>query len=103
MLKQIRELITRSRAVEKSTSGYKDACHQRFNTEREAKDFIEDWNDAYADIWRREIRKGLHGGWKAKSLRLNPASALVKMENEGDTVESLVSNLKRLNMEETKE
>jgi hypothetical protein len=90
--------------VEKSTSGYKDACHQRFNTELEAREFIEDWNDAYADILRWEVRKGLHGGWKARNLKLNLVSVFLKMENEGDTIETLVSNLKRLNVEKgTKE
>ncbi|KAJ5873622.1 uncharacterized protein N7473_013181 [Penicillium subrubescens] len=82
-----------------STSQYQNACHQRFNTEREARGFIEDWNDAYADAWRWEIRKGLHDGWKAKSLKFDPESALAKMGSEGDTVESPIMNLKGLNLE----
>ncbi|RJE27008.1 hypothetical protein PHISCL_00709 [Aspergillus sclerotialis] len=54
------------------------ACHERFSTEQEAKQFIEDWKDAYADTWRRAIRQALDNGWRPKDMELDIEPFLVR-------------------------
>ncbi|KAJ5364459.1 uncharacterized protein N7496_010172 [Penicillium cataractarum] len=82
--------------VENATKGVKYACQQRFDTESEAKEFIDDWNEAFADIWRQEIRDGLKDGWRVKSLDLDLASVLTKRSNEANAESDLVSRLNQL-------
>ncbi|KAK2741271.1 hypothetical protein FQN55_008368 [Onygenales sp. PD_40] len=51
-----------------AVEGVDSACHQRFDTELEARRFIEEWKDAHADTWRREIRKALDQQWLGTKL-----------------------------------
>lgn len=81
-----RQLI-RSRKARIRTEGT-TACFEGFRTEEEASDFIEDWKDAYADVWRREIRRGLDNGWRPRDMAfeieavLSPAQAQVLQDLE---------------------
>ncbi|KAJ6126045.1 hypothetical protein N7471_010538 [Penicillium samsonianum] len=61
------------------------ACHERFNTKKEAEDFIESWKDAYADVWRREIRQSLDNGWRPRDMKLNIGSILCKEDGNNVT------------------
>ncbi|KAK6823444.1 hypothetical protein RU639_006144 [Aspergillus parasiticus] len=63
------------------------ACHQRFRTQQEAEQFIETWKDAYADVWRREIRQGLDKGWKPKDMEFDAGLFLDRGNNNGTTKE----------------
>ncbi|KAB8199471.1 zinc-binding domain-containing protein [Aspergillus parasiticus] len=63
------------------------ACHQRFRTQQEAEQFIETWKDAYADVWRREIRQGLDKGWKPKDMEFDAGLLLDRGNNNGTTKE----------------
>ncbi|KAL2818255.1 hypothetical protein BDW59DRAFT_165587 [Aspergillus cavernicola] len=63
-------------AVEKVTKGFKSACHQRFDSEREAKEFIQDWKDAYAE-----------------DLKFDIASTLIKIDGKVDTDENVLAKL----------
>lgn len=72
-----------------AVEGITSACHQRFDTEEEAKKFIEDWKDAYAEIWRRAIRQGLDDGWKPKDMDVDIGKFLTKMDDKVGNVETL--------------
>ena len=88
--------LTCNREVENATKGVKFACQQRFDTESEATEFIDDWNEAFADIWRREIKLGLKDGWRARSLDFDLASVLTKRSNEANAESDLVLRLNQL-------
>ncbi|KAJ5263826.1 hypothetical protein N7478_011431 [Penicillium angulare] len=88
--------LTSNREVEDATKGVKYACQQCFDTEYEAREFIDDWNEAFADIWHHEIKSGLKDGWRARSLSLNLASVLVKENHEPSTETDMVSKFERL-------
>lgn len=46
------------------------ACHKRFRTRAQAEAFIEDWKEAFADVWRRAIKKGLDQGLRPRDMKL---------------------------------
>lgn len=79
-----RRLIEYRRA-EKATTGT-TACFRRFETEGEAEEFIREWKDAYADVWRRAIRQGLDNGWKPKDMEFDISLLLVR-QNGGNILE----------------
>jgi hypothetical protein len=93
-------LLTICRTAEKSTKGFKSACHQRFDTEWEAREFIKDWNDSFAEIWCWAIKKGLCDGWKPKGLKLDLASILMKTETAMSPQENLLSKLEQWNVKD---
>lgn len=47
------------------------ACHKRFNTEAQAKAFIEDWKEAFAEVVRREVKEGLDRGLRPRNMNLS--------------------------------
>ncbi|KAL4749321.1 hypothetical protein BDW72DRAFT_204863 [Aspergillus terricola var. indicus] len=57
--------------VRKATEKFESACHQRFNTQDEAEEFIEQWRLACSEVWQREIIKKLHDGWLLRDLSFN--------------------------------
>lgn len=73
--------LTEYRDAEEEIKGT-TASYERFSTEREAEEFIEEWKNAYADSWRWEIRQGLNNGWIPKDMKLDVGSFLVKMDSE---------------------
>ncbi|KAL4812454.1 hypothetical protein BDW67DRAFT_178689 [Aspergillus spinulosporus] len=83
--------------AKKAIDKFKSACHQRFNTQDEAEEFIELWRLACSEVWQREIRQKLHKGWLLRDLSFNTESIL-KRENEGDPGEDLTSMMNDLNM-----
>ncbi|CBF82335.1 hypothetical protein AN9202.2 [Aspergillus nidulans FGSC A4] len=68
--------------VRKATDYFESACHQRFNTQDEAEEFIEQWRLACSEVWQREIREKLQNGWLLNDLSFNTESIL-KKEDEG--------------------
>ncbi|KAL4762226.1 RNase H1/viroplasmin domain-containing protein [Aspergillus foveolatus] len=60
--------------VKKATDNFKSACHQRFNTQDEAEQFIEQWRLACSEVWQREIRKALQNGWLLNDLSFKSRS-----------------------------
>jgi len=90
------------RATEEAVTGFRSACHQKFDTGHEAKQFIEEWKDAYADIWRRAIRRALDEGWKPEDLKVDIRKILDRVEDkrvkdEGE--ESICSQLEDLELD----
>ena len=47
------------------------ACHKWFRTMEQAKAFIEDWKDSFADVWRREVRRALDIGLRPQDMNLS--------------------------------
>ncbi|KAE8340773.1 hypothetical protein BDV24DRAFT_163992 [Aspergillus arachidicola] len=80
------EAFTDCENAKRSIDGTHD-CHQRFRTQQEAEQFIETWEDAYADVWRREIRQGLDKGWKPKDMEFDTGLFLDRGNNNGTTKE----------------
>ncbi|ODM16944.1 hypothetical protein SI65_07342 [Aspergillus cristatus] len=78
-----------------ATSGFTSACHESFRTEHEAKQFIEDWREACADVWRLEIRRGLNDGWKPEDLAVDISKIMAK---EGVLVESACKKFEELDI-----
>lgn len=74
------------RNAKKSINGT-NACQERFRTQQEAEQFIEAWKDAYADVWRREIRQALDKGWKPKDMKFDAGLFLDRGTNNGTTKE----------------
>lgn len=46
------------------------ACHKRFRTHAQAEAFIEDWNESFANVWRRAIREGLDQGLRPRDMEI---------------------------------
>lgn len=89
------------RTAQQSVNGLPNACHQLFDTELQAREFIEDWNEAFADIWYREIRNGLRKGWKAKSLGFNLEAILFRSDSETVLDEHMLTMLANMKVDET--
>jgi hypothetical protein len=47
------------------------ACYKCFQTEAQAKAFIEDWKDSYAEVVRQAVRKGLDKGLRPQDMSVN--------------------------------
>lgn len=47
------------------------ACYKRFRTEAQAKAFIEDWKESFAEVCRRAIKEGLDQGLRPSDMKLN--------------------------------
>lgn len=86
--------------AKEATEGVKDNCHERFNIELEAKGFIDNWKDAYADIWRRAIRQGLDSGWKPKDMQLDIGKILIKADDKIEDEETVCKKLGLLDIKE---
>ncbi|KAB8267259.1 zinc-binding domain-containing protein [Aspergillus minisclerotigenes] len=80
------EVFTDWENAKKSINGT-NACQERFRTQQEAEQFIEAWKDAYADVWRREIRQALDKGWKPKDMKFDAGLFLDRGTNNGTTKE----------------
>ena len=90
--------LTRYSDAEAATEGFSGACHKRFNNELEAKAFIEDWKDGYANTWQRAIRQGLDDGWKPNDLKYDIGKILVKVDVKVGDEETLCSKLEQLDI-----
>lgn len=89
------------RATEAATKKFPSACYQKFDTEHEAKRFIAEWKDAYADVWRRAIRKGLDEGLKPEDLKVDIGRILNRVNNGGvkdEDEESICSGFEDLGL-----
>lgn len=62
--------------TEEEVDKFSGACHKRFRTEEQAKAFIEDWKESFAEVCRREIKKELDKGLRPKDMKLSVASIL---------------------------
>ena len=54
------------------------ACHKRFKTKVQAEAFIEDWKQSFADVWRREVKNALDGGFRPTYMKLSIEGILHK-------------------------
>ena len=73
------------------------ACYKRFRTQKQAEAFIEDWKEAYAEIWRRAVKEGLDKGLRPQDMKLNTqeilrgASRVLDMEEMSRRFDSVIS------------
>jgi len=73
------------------------ACYKRFRTQEQAEAFIEDWKEAYAEIWRRAVKEGLDKGLRPQDMKLNTqeilrgASRVLDMEEMSRRFDSVIS------------
>ena len=82
--------------VEKSPNN----CHKVFRTRAQAESFIKDWNEACADIWRREIMKKLDEGYRPLNLDFNTESILHKPNAPIEEMDIMTEvDLERLNLD----
>ncbi|KAI0570488.1 Cauli-VI domain-containing protein [Pyrenophora tritici-repentis] len=75
--------------VFEATHEISSACHKCFRTEAQAKAFIEDWKESYAEVVRQAVRKGLDEGLRPRDMSLNVEGLL----QEGNQVELLAEQL----------
>ena len=76
------------------------ACHMRFKTEVQAKAFIEDWKESYAEVWRREAKQALDRGLRPRDMKVSIDGILFEAD-EDDVVEDLEKHLgKKLELDE---
>lgn len=55
--------------AEKEVSEEKGSCHKRFRTMAQAKAFIVDWKESYAEIWCEEIKQALDRGFRPRGIQ----------------------------------
>jgi hypothetical protein len=71
------------------------ACCKCFRTKAQAKTFIEDWKDLYADVVRQAVRKGLDEELRPGDMSLNVAGLLLEsVQGESSEEESLAERLR---------
>lgn len=58
-------------------------CHKQFRTDLQAKAFIEDWKDSFADVCRRSIRAKLDDGFSPNDMELSIKKMSQAVENNG--------------------
>lgn len=90
------------RTTEAAITKFPSACYQKFNTEHEAKRFIDEWKDAYADVWRQTIRRGLDEGWKPEDLKVDIGRILDRIDDrrvKDEDEESICSRVEDLELD----
>jgi len=90
------------RTTKAAVTGFPSACHGRFDTEYEARRFIEEWKDAYADIWRLAIRQGLDEKWRPEDLKVDLEKVLNKVDDgrvKDEDEESICSQFEDLELD----
>ena len=65
------------------------ACHKRFRTEAQAKAFIKDWNESFADVCRRVVKGKLEKGVRPRDITLS-VEGLLHKEYKGIVEEDIV-------------
>ena len=65
------------------------ACYKRFRTRSQAEDFIKDWKDSFADVWRREIREALDQGLKPCDMKLSLEDILYGPDKQTEEADAL--------------
>jgi hypothetical protein len=79
----------------------KYACHKKFRTFDQAKAFIEDWNESFADVWRRAIKAGLDRHLRPNDMKFSIDGILHKSDGESKSESLLdVVDLDRLTLKE---
>lgn len=68
------------------------ACHKRFKTKVQAEAFIEDWKEAFAEVWRLEIKRALDRGHKPRNMRIS-IDGILGERRDDDDVEDLAEHL----------
>ncbi|KAL3476026.1 hypothetical protein BJX99DRAFT_258918 [Aspergillus californicus] len=63
-----------------AVDGFKSACFQKFDTECEARKFIEIWQDTYLKICMAVIKEKPRHGWLPCDLVFNASSLVVNSE-----------------------
>ena len=62
-------------------------CHKHFRTELQAKAFIEDWKETFADVCRRSIKQKLDDGFRPNDMELSIKKMSRAVEyNGGDDI-----------------
>ncbi len=56
-------------------------CYKRFRTRAQAEAFIEDWKDAFADVWRAAIREALDSGLRPADMKIDVWAVLHSPES----------------------
>ena len=68
------------------------ACHKRFKTEVQAKAFIEDWKESFADLWRREVKQALDRGLRPRDMKVS-IDGILHEAGEDNVAEDLEKHL----------
>ncbi|KAL2831923.1 hypothetical protein BJY01DRAFT_239946 [Aspergillus pseudoustus] len=83
------------RDVEMATKGFKSACHQGFETRKEAERFINEWRTSYCEVFQKSLRDKLDNGWSPRDLSFK-TEAILKMDNGGNAAEGLAMMMENL-------
>ena len=77
------------------------ACYKRFKTRSQAEAFIEDWEESFADVWRRAIREGLDQGFRPRGMKVSVEGILHEIDEQTEDVDVLDKvKLEKLNLKE---
>lgn len=74
------------------------ACYKRFRTEAQAKAFIEDWKESFAEVSRRAIKGKLDQGLRPRDMKLS-MDGLLDNRDEETTGEEITESLERLRLD----
>jgi hypothetical protein len=58
------------------------ACYKRFRTRSQAEAFIEDWEESFADVWRRAAREGLDQGLRPRDTKVSVEGILHETDEQ---------------------
>jgi viroplasmin and RNaseH domain-containing protein len=64
------------------------ACYKLFRTREQAEAFIEDWKEAYAEVWRRAVKEALDEGLRPQNMKLDTKEVL-REANQDSAVEGI--------------
>ena len=65
------------------------ACYKRFRTRSQAEAFIEDWEESFADVWRRAIREGLDQGLRPRDMKVRVEGILHETDEQTEDADVL--------------
>jgi hypothetical protein len=64
------------------------ACHKHFRTKEQAEAFIEDWKEAYAEVWRRAVKGALDEGLRPQNMNLD-TKEILRRANQDPAIEGI--------------
>jgi viroplasmin and RNaseH domain-containing protein len=68
---RILRILSGPKEALKEVNGFQGACYKCFGTRELAEAFIEDWKEAYAEGWWREVRVALDQGHRSHRMKLD--------------------------------
>lgn len=81
--------------MQSEVDGYRGNCHKHFRTEEQAKQFIRDWEDAFAKVFMKQMISDLRAGRRPEDIGefLSPLRGSGLIHGEADQSDTLSHRL----------